>query len=786
MKKVVLSFLSVILVAVIISSCKKDKDEPTPDPQPQVNELIIGDNTKPIEFSSRTDITEIDTSDYTFFINGSSVFLSSLEIGDIIVDSTSPMAPYGYMRKITSINGDKGEKVIHTEQALLYEAIKQASIEFSTGNLKMSHIKSVHLAKGVKLKTSESDRFRAFEFSFDKLFGDETMGVYIEGETYFDLDFFWNFEWSLVHDDIIPFEIDLCETGIEFGQGASINVTGYGTYVESTEFQFASIEFTPWTIMAGPVPLVFVPTVDFYVNMDGEISAQITTGVSETFEQRLGIKYTSDNGWENISGNEFESTFIVPSIQANASIEASVGPRAGLFLYGIAGPTVGIEAYTRLEAEILTKPTYNIDFDIGLRGNAGIEMTIFGFEILNKKVELFDISKNLYHLEDGTTEESISIISPINNAQIAIGSIQNITIYTTGATPEKVEFYANDILLGESLEMPFSFIWNTNTFDSGDYALKAKSIFVDHELESDVIDIKMVVAGWTKVDFNDMFSDIPEYTDLQDIFILDENNIWISTSMNDGQVFYSSDAGDSWSYIYNGEGIDKLSVWKPLFLNATSGVSVNGNHEVVKTVDGGASWIDLHVNETYGFTAQGVVRDVNGSILLFGSTGGNYGLLKYDLNVEEAGDLFLFSEDDCEMGWSFTNAVDIQSRSNGLFVPNLKEAGSNGSNKLGIINGNVINLVDVGMSEDDHIVDMFFLNDNNAWLLTNSSYLYKSDDGGLNWEMIYYGAPAGTVDNDDIFFVNSNLGYGTSLSYDGKVNLYKTTDGGYNWLPVEG
>jgi len=775
-------FLTALIALFMISSCKKDEDEPQPEPQLQEDEIIIGENTKAMSIDARSSILALDTSDFSFTINSSSDFLNSLTVGDIIVDSTSSQAPNGYMRKIISIDNNGGDKILRTEQALLYEAIQQASFSFSTGDLKMSDIQYMELAPGIKFKENPDNKFRAFEFEYSHQFGTAENGVHISGETYFDLNFFWDFEWTLMPDgDLIPFNVDLLEAGIEFEQGGSINIEGNGNYDNDVQFRFASIKYTPWVIMVGDIPLVFVPTVEFYINVKGEITAAITTGATETYNNRLGIKYENSN-WSGIGEDDFEHTFIVPSVISNANIETGIGPRAALLLYGLAGPTVGIKAYSEIESELLANQNFNIDFNLGLKGTAGAVLTVFGIDIINKQMDLFDHPINLYHIEDGTTDESISITSPIPNAQIAIGNPAIIDVYTTGPTPLKVEFYINDELIGEDEEEPFNYEWNTTGLSSGSYSLKAKSIYPDHDLESDIVNVNVVLAGWDVYNLKDHISGLPPYMALSDIFLLNETHIWVSA--DEGDIFFSSNAGDSWSWINSEVGY----MSDALYLNDQNGYSFGTAYDFMYTNDGGVTWNeDLPIE---GFLGESIVRNYSETepLLMYGRVAEQEALAFYNTDQNLVESYLNFSDYNVSTSYQdgYVPVPEIVSNGAGLFIPNMKYDGDE-KKHLGIYKNSGFTLIDIGLADNDMIVDLFFLNNTDAWIVSSLNLLFRTTDGGNTWQQIFNGSEQLGGYEVKLYFVDAFTGYWIETYFGTqKPKLYKTNNGGIDWSPVEG
>ncbi len=256
------SVIFVILVLIILAGCKKDEEkqtDPIPDP-PNNEEVIVAEETKVILPALRSNITSIDTSDFTIVFNGENDFLDSLQIGDILVDSISDKAPYGYLRKITSIDQKKdGETTVLTEQASLTEAVNKGSINFNTGLLTMGDVQSYTLAEGVTMPMLKNTDFTVFAFDYEYEFENQNGKIIISGYTELDIEFFFEFDWDFEWLAIPPHPVvEKFETGVEINQSASIMcVSEAGAGIQ--ERILGTVLFTPWTFTIGPVPVVFLP-----------------------------------------------------------------------------------------------------------------------------------------------------------------------------------------------------------------------------------------------------------------------------------------------------------------------------------------------------------------------------------------------------------------------------------------------------------------------------------------------------------------------------------------------
>lgn len=185
-------YLILILTVSLFSACKKDKkEEVQPEPTPSPDEIIVADQTIVIGSDARLTIASIDTSNYTFVFNGGSSFVTGLSVGDILVDSTSDMAPFGYLRKVTQVSEANGVKTVQTEPAGLTEAVLQGSLEFDKQSLKTSQINRVKLAKGVSLNMHKNPDFTVFDMDYHVAMQDGSQKLNIDGHTELSLDVFF-------------------------------------------------------------------------------------------------------------------------------------------------------------------------------------------------------------------------------------------------------------------------------------------------------------------------------------------------------------------------------------------------------------------------------------------------------------------------------------------------------------------------------------------------------------------------------------------------------------------
>lgn len=240
------------------------------------------------------------------------------------------------------------------------------------------------------------------------------------------------------------------------------------------------------------------------------------------------------------------------------------------------------------------------------------------------------------------------------------------------------------------------------------------------------------------------------------------------------------------------------------FINRNTGWTCGENY-IYKTTDGGISWNEqthpnafliqqifpVNENVVYAVGWWNFMKTTNGGdnwIAIFnGSTGQGLPVLE---------GLHFINEN---TGWLVGNVVAMKTTNGGIsFVDSMRveaiaqdvyfKDSLNGimcSENAGFyktINGgqnwNRIHILNPGPLYSFYRLSVF--NDSLVWL--GSRPVYKSTDFGNTWDSIsYYPFPEFGDYVYNIDFANSQTGYAGGAS----LNLFKTTDGGYNWIPQQ-
>lgn len=522
-----------LLTAIGITGCKKE--EPNPEPQPQ--EVILSDETRILDANTLALISQVDTSNYTITFSGTTSQIEALKTGDIVVSGVHSLAPYGFMRRIVAVNKNGTAMTIHTQPALLNEVLLQGTVSGKHEKMGYAQIKSFTTESGVSLMQPKSTDLLGFNLSFEKPLGSNAKAY---GSLYFEMGF------NFALDVSFPADVDYFKASIEVEQKGVIGVRANGSW-SGSKIKIASVEFTPWTIMAGPLPLVFVPQASLILDAKaGQVTATIETYASEEFARELGLKYNGDN-WSLINQWEPAPTADImwPALEGNASFEVDCGPRVALKLYGAAGPYFDLLAYSTLDASVANS-NYNLVFTIGLEANAGVEVSAFGFTLLDYSKNLFRKEIKRLTLNNEPLPAGLRITSPPDGALLISGSSVEVQASVSGQPAGGVKFYLDGMLLHTDPDAPYGFVWNI-TQPKGTHVLKAAAEVGGETLTHEVT-VTIGSGTWTKLSLG---NSVNEGEELTAVYFISDKEGWITgkksgSSTGYGFVLHTANGGMTW------------------------------------------------------------------------------------------------------------------------------------------------------------------------------------------------------------------------------------------------
>jgi len=426
---------------------------------------------------STTQYLESVSDDFTFTFSHMTPELAALEPGDVMVADVSPAAPDGFLRKVKEVTTLCDKIVVVTEFATLEEAVQTASVQTSQA-LKPSQVATAQYADGVTMSASPDGM--GFEFNLedlvlydrdgdnrtknDRITADGKIALDIGADVGIQIDWF-----QLKQFRFIANATETSEISVKYNYSLPITRT--------IPINVSFIKFSPFTVMAGPVPVVIKPEMSLVLDLEGNVAVAVTTGVSQEATLRLGATY--ENGyWSGIHefNNKFE--FNSPAIELSGSVMVGINPELTLKLYGVAGPYVGTVPYVKLEAkaklfaegkEAASSPDgLEISLYAGLKLVSGAKVEVLSKKLANYEAPTLNFQFLLLRFNFFDNREPNAPSNPIP-ADNTSGQPLNPLLMWSGGDPDAGNTVTYNLYLEANESYPDVLVYSgpNTTFDPG-------------------------------------------------------------------------------------------------------------------------------------------------------------------------------------------------------------------------------------------------------------------------------------------------------------------------------
>lgn len=243
------------------------------------------------------------------------------------------------------------------------------------------------------------------------------------------------------------------------------------------------------------------------------------------------------------------------------------------------------------------------------------------------------------------------------------------------------------------------------------------------------------------------------------MFINSQTGFAIGINQNQNSLLITNDSGQNWTDY-------PIPTYRELndlfFLDQNLGWVVGDDGDIYKTTDGGLNWQDQSLNVGLHLYSVFFIDSLNGWAV------GEVGLIAH---TTDGGDY-----------WSYSYLPNKKDLTSIVFTNSVSGwiTGAN-NNWQGIIlastDGGISWNMQFSTSNVDPMLYIFALNNQQLWACSNYGKILKSFDGGLHWTVTQT-SPRFSLDS--IFFIDDLVGY--VVGHVGRI--FRTSDGGNNWEQV--
>jgi photosystem II stability/assembly factor-like uncharacterized protein len=730
MKHVKIFFYLILLLALI--SCKKESPS-EPEQIVSGEDIVISETAKPIDDELRNNLGSFDST-FVFSIPSSLVVSKNLKVNDVLIDKPGSGAPYGFLRKIISISSDGTQSTVATSQATLKDVIKQGKINVENVQLGKQNLVSIKLIDGAKIaenpSLNKSDMI-GINWDYEKT-------IYSSGNDKIDISGSFAFNFGLnFRLDIGLTGVEYFKTSVEVNQSVSMRFKSRLTKdLANIKIPFAKAYFTPITIMAGIIPIVLVPEVTLYLGADGKISAETETWCNESFDGEYGIKYDDDKGWDVINSDNFTLDKEFPQIAGTGKFSAFVGPQTSLKLYGVAGPYLTFNTYAELESN-LQNAKLEYEFVIGFKSDAGVQVELFGWELLNTHREVFSKELFRFNSKTGETSDNFRITYPANDQELVKGDFVKVTTFYSGTKPNSVKFFIDNTEKFSTSAEPFEYNLETQNLSDGEHQIKAVAQYSNKTIES-IVKIKLAKPGWTKIDLGGLITDSDIIYKIY--FVNDNLGFAVGGGLNNSLILKTNDGGNTWTKVLSKTSYDDTQITDIVYVSSSELYAVRIDNLFLST-NNGNSW-DI-------FIPEGEINSrIGGTKLALTSEG---------LILTGYSSFYLKASVQQGAIWTETYASGEDGSILTEYIGSARAVKYLSNKKIVVLDGKDINYID-----------------------RTPDQLLISYDGGYTWKNKSLNIPL-EWDATDMDFPDENNGWIVGKAENDRGFILRTTDGGESW-----
>ena len=375
-------FLTIILLAASVTSCKKE--DPTPPTTPNLDSVILDPATHIIDLSVNNGyLLSVSSSSLTFKAGSASI--DTLNTGDILVASPSNNAPRGYFERIVSVQKVGTQVVFQTEPASFEEAIIQCNFRDSLP-ITADDIESIDSMSG-----EVKDRGKLIQKDFDEvvfdLDGDEATtfdqvnlsGVFSIGA---GIDI-----WAQIDNKKLRIAWIEAYGDVHFDLVAKAG----GTFLKfEKEKRIAKFNIKSFVVNIGPMPVVLTPRISLYAGVEGEISWKLETSVSYDAHIRANVTYAPNqqHQWTSDFQKGQDFTFTPPDVTIKGEFYPYLRPAFSILVY----------KQDLTKAELYTRVGLKFESEISLFSNTDTA-SLSACVDAGAKVDFDFLSKNVFTYE---------------------------------------------------------------------------------------------------------------------------------------------------------------------------------------------------------------------------------------------------------------------------------------------------------------------------------------------------------------------------------------------------
>jgi Tol biopolymer transport system component len=318
---------------------------------------IIPNTTHPLTEETTQHLVSVSQDGMVYTFAQMTHELERLQPGHVMVSDTSELAPFGFLRTVSSISTASGGEVhVETERATLEDAIQEGGVLLRR-QLTPADVRAGYMVGGMALAQGTASLPDGFIFELEDVVlydhdgNPDTTLDQIRANGRLELAPSFDFELLisnqvLQHMTVVVHAHEVAELEIM----VQANVPELDAHVEVARLDLGTI-----TVMVGSVPVVIQIEMPISIGAQGTVAVGVTTGVAQQSQYSAGVRYDGSH-WQPVASLENDFDYSPPEptgLTSFAEFRAYTESLLHLCLYGVAGPQVAARSALELVADAL-------------------------------------------------------------------------------------------------------------------------------------------------------------------------------------------------------------------------------------------------------------------------------------------------------------------------------------------------------------------------------------------------------------------------------------------------
>lgn len=329
---------------------------------------IIPDTTEVLTAESTEHLVDVSPDLSIFTFNQTTPELAELDPGDVMVSGPADATPYGFLRMVTGVDSAGGQVVVTTSFATLEDAVEQGTFTLNRTFTPADAVPT-YLIEGATLPP-----LRRSEEGWYIQLNSPDLGCLEASGTISISDFHVDAAGQVENHTLTEFRTIVT---VDVVDDLTFEVTCEQDVLDK-EVPVAQFLLGAVVVPVGPIPVVFVATLDVVIGAKGKAKA------GATFEGNLDIHFRSGPLYEDGDFDfvgEFDSgvDWSPPQSVLGLNAKGYAGPEVQLLLYGFPGVFVRNSAFLEFEVNFLDPHLWTLYW--GVEAPVGLELDVLGYEI---------------------------------------------------------------------------------------------------------------------------------------------------------------------------------------------------------------------------------------------------------------------------------------------------------------------------------------------------------------------------------------------------------------------